>query len=189
MKLFELDKKYKVIPSEEAYMLKPFNAILKRDKTKNKARALAELAFIYFFCDIKSEYLIEEEETRVGSITSTLTGLPKNWKVDQLVQDGIDFYNTRSKTITQLLYEKATESARAIGEFLGRTEELLDEVDKGGKPIYKVADITRGLKDVKTIMQDLKAAEEEVIKEQKDSTGKKHGSRQQGAFENGFDYE
>ena len=186
MKLFEIDKNYNVIPSEEAYMLKPFSAILKRDKTKSKTRALAELAFIYFYCDIRSDYLIEDESTRVESITSTLTGLPKNWKIDQLVQDGIDFYNDRSKTITQVLYEKSVDSARAIGEFLGKTEALLDEVDQSGKPIYKVADITRGLKDVKTIMQDLKAAEEEVIKEQKSTAGKMKGSREMGAFEDGF---
>ena len=62
IKLFKYEG-YKVTISEEAILLKPFEAIWNRDKTKTKDRALSELSFIYFFCDPRSDYQYLVEDT------------------------------------------------------------------------------------------------------------------------------
>ena len=54
IKLFRYEG-YKIIISEEALALKPFKQIWQRDRTVNKDKAIAELGFIYFFCDPRSD--------------------------------------------------------------------------------------------------------------------------------------
>ena len=69
MRLFEF-KEYVLTVREEVWGLSPFKKILKRDKTRTKELALKEVLFVYYFCDIKSNYMImsdlaiREEEIR-----------------------------------------------------------------------------------------------------------------------------
>ena len=55
MKLFKYEG-YRVVIAEEALALKPFKKLWDRDKSANKDKAIAELSFIYFFCDPRSDY-------------------------------------------------------------------------------------------------------------------------------------
>ncbi|MBV1929638.1 MAG: hypothetical protein KUG81_09030 [Gammaproteobacteria bacterium] len=184
MKLFEM-KDWVLTVSEEAWGLAPFNAILKRDKTKNKDRANAEMLFIWYFCDIKSSYLLMSVDDREKEILNDIIGLPKGWKIDKVIQAAIDFY-IKFDTVIEHLYKQSLQSAYAIGDYLGHTKALLAERDASGKPVTKVADITRGLKDVKTIIKELKETEKEVIKEQLDNVGKQKGSKKFSLFEDGL---
>ena len=43
---------------DQIWGLEPFKKILKRDKSRNKDLALKEMLFIYYYTDIKSDYLI-----------------------------------------------------------------------------------------------------------------------------------
>ena len=88
MKLFKYEG-YKITISEEALLLRPFKAIWKRDKSQNKEKALMELGFIYFFCDIRSDYqYIVDEDARKESIKEG-EGLPKNWEPDAAVKEAL----------------------------------------------------------------------------------------------------
>ena len=53
-------------------------------------------------------------------------------------------------------------------------------------PVTKVGDVTKALKDVKSIMQDLKAAEREMVKEIKTAEQRQKGARTFGLFEDGL---
>jgi hypothetical protein len=183
MKLFEL-KDWELNVTEEAWGLEPFKKILKRDKSKDKATALKEMLFIYFYCDVKSDYLITSEKDRISEIKKDIK-LPDSWKMDSVIKEAVDYYSS-FETITESLYKKAVNGANAVGDYLDKAEVLLNERDKMDKPIYKTADITRALKDVKIIMRDLKEAEREVIKEKEDSSKKKSGSRSHNTFESGL---
>lgn len=182
MKLFIM-KDWELQVSEEAWGLIPFKNILKKDKSKSKSMALKEMLYIYFFVDIKSDYLINNPDDRKIEIKKDI-GLPESWEPDEFVLEGIKFYSSFS-SITEILYKKAVTGANAVGDYLEKADELLEERDNGGRLIYKTSDITRALKDVKTIMRDLKDAEREVIKEKEDSN-KKSGSRQHNIFEHGI---
>ena len=58
MKLFKMKEDWTLHIEEEVWSLLPFKKILKKDKTRSKELALKEMAFIYFYTDIKSDYLI-----------------------------------------------------------------------------------------------------------------------------------
>ena len=63
MKLLKYEG-YKVVIEPELLTLKPFKQIWTRDKTVNKDKALAEIAFIYFMTDPRSDYqyLVDDKE-------------------------------------------------------------------------------------------------------------------------------
>ena len=184
MKLFEM-KDWQLIISEEAWGLLPFKALLDRDKTKNKTRANAEMLFVWFFCDIKSNYLLMDKETRTAELKKDLLGLPPKWELDAKVQAAIDFYS-KFETVVERLYKQSLRAAYEVGNYLDSTKELLTERDVAGKVITKMTDITRGLKDVNAIIKELKITETEVLKEQVDTANKKKGSKKFNTFEDGF---
>lgn len=90
---------YKLTISPEALVLKPFKQIWDRDKSKNKEKAIQELGFIYFFCDIRSDYqYIVNEADRELAIKEG-EGLPQSWKPDVKVKEAIEFYNSFKSSI------------------------------------------------------------------------------------------
>lgn len=184
MKLFTM-KNWELTISEEAYGLLPFKKIIERDKSKDKGRALAEILFIWFWCDIKSDYLIMDEESRFAELKKDVANLPKNFEIDELIQSAIDLYS-KHETVIEKLHRQSLKSATDVGNYLENTKSLLSERDNSGKPVIKIADITRGLKDVKTIMKELKLTEKEVIKEQETSEGRKQGSKTMNMYEDGL---
>ena len=172
--------------SEEAWGLSPFNKILKRDKTKNKTRANAEMLFIWSFCDIKSDYIIIPENERIEELKKDVAGLPKNWEVDDLIKEGIELYRKLSTTTIQRLYEQSLKSARDIGNYLENTEALLEERDNNGKPVTDIAKITASVQKIPKLMADLKAAYQEVVKEKLDNDNREKGSKKFNLFEDGL---
>lgn len=182
-------KEWQLTVSEEVLGLLPFKKILDRDKTKHKTIAFAELMYIWFFCDIKSDYIIMDEVTRNKELKKDLANLPTKWKVDKIVQEGINLYRKTSITVIQKLHRQSLESAKAIGDYLANSAELLAERDHHGKVVNDIAKITGAVQKVPKLMQDLKAAEKEVIKEQQDNDKRKKGAKSFNIFEDGFEIE
>lgn len=185
MKLFKIEN-WEVKVQEEVWTLEPFKALLKRDKSKGKEKVFKEIAFIFHYCDLRSDYANISNPIERKEIIKKDIGLPEDWKLDGLMDQAIDFYNERSVTIIEQLYKAAVTAVDGVRNYLKDSESLLNERDANGKPIFKPGDITRALKDVKTIMQDLKAAEKEVMKEKKETEGRTKGSREYGVFEDGL---
>lgn len=188
MKLFKL-KDWVLTVDETTWALLPFKKILKRDKSRTKDMALKEMLFIYYYTDIKSDYLIisSDKEREIEIIKDI--GLPEDWKIDSTIQEAIDFYNERSLTVISKLYKNTLKAANDISEYLTRTDKLLAERDDRGKPVNDISKLTMAITKVKGIMQDLKAAEKEVIREQEELEGRKKGSRELGLFEMGISLE
>lgn len=184
MRLFEF-KDYVLNVREECWGLSPFKKILKRDKSRTKELALKEMLFIYYYCDIKSDYMIVKEEHRVEEIIKDIE-LPAGWKIDSVMQEAIDFYKERSITILAKLCMNAMKAANDISEYLSHTDVLLNERNEKGAPVYTLAGIMGGLDKMKKVMLDLKTAEKEIIKEQFDTENQMKGSKAMGMFENGI---
>jgi len=185
MKLFNLDSKWNLLVSEEAWGLIPFKNILKRDKTKEKEVAMREMLFVYYFCDIRSNYLQMEENVRTRELKYDI-GLGKDWEIDDTIQAAVDFYNERSKSIIQQLYEDTLISAQAIGKYLRNTEALLYERDVQGKTVTDITKLTNANEKVPKLMANLKAAYKEVIKETEDNENKTKGAKSFNTFEDGL---
>ena len=168
--------------------LEKFKKILKRDKSRNKDLALKEMLFIYYYTDIKSDYLIIDIKLRTNEIIKDIQ-LPDNWKIDSIMEDAINFYEERSLTVIGKLYKNALLAANDISEYLTKTKELLEERDDRGKPVTTLTTIVGGISKIKVVMQDLKAAEKELIKEKIETEGKMKGQQQMGLFEAGMKFE
>ena len=170
---------------DQIWGLEPFKKILKRDKSRNKDLALKEMLFIYYYTDIKSDYLIIDIKLRTNEIIKDIQ-LPDNWKIDSIMEDAINFYDERSLTVIGKLYKNALLAANDISEYLTKTKELLEERDERGKPVTTLTTIVGGISKIKVVMQDLKAAEKELIKEKIETEGRMKGQQAFGLFENGL---
>lgn len=161
MKLFKYEG-YKITISEEALLLKPFKAIWKRDKSLNKEKALSELGFIYFFCDIRSDYqYIVDEEARMASIKEG-EGMPEDWAPDSVVLEAMQFYST-FKSTSALLLEDTRYAVDKLRKLLREID--LTKTDDKGKPIYTLNTITATIKQVPSLVKDLDEAERSIAKE------------------------
>ena len=176
---------YVLTVEDNMWGLIPFKKILKRDKSRDKDRALKEMLFIYYYSDIKSDYLIIDSKFRIEEIKKDI-GLPEDWRIDSVLQEAIDFYEERSLTVVGKLYKNALAAANDISEYLTKTKELLEERDERGKPVTTLTTIVGGISKIKTVMQDLKAAEKELIKERIETEGKRKGKQSMGMFELGL---
>ena len=185
MKLFKMVN-WQLEVDEELWTIEVFNKILQRDKSKDKAISFKEIAFIYHFCDVKSDYVyITNKEERTKEVAKDV-GLHSKWKLDNLIQEAIDLYLDRAVTVSEKLYKSSLKSATDISKYLDGTKALLAERDDKGKPVYKPNDITASLKTVPEIMKNLKESYKELIKEKEDLEGKSKGARKFGMFEDGL---
>lgn len=185
MRLFEF-KDYVLTVREELWGLSPFKKILKRDKSRTKETALKEVLFVYYFCDIKSDYMIMSDlEVRTNEIKKDIE-LPVDWKLDETMNEAITFYESRTLTIIGKLCMNAMKAGNDISEYLSHTDTLLAERDDRGKPVHTLTGIVGGLAKIKTIIADLNTAEKEIIREQFDTENKMKGSKTMGMFEDGI---
>jgi len=184
MRLFTL-KNWNLEVSEEAWGLSAFKKLLNRDKTKGKEVAHAEMLFVWYWCDIKSDYTALNEEKRESELKKDIDGLPKNWKKDKHVDVAIELYS-KFETLIESLYRQSYKSATDIGDYLENTKELLEERDAHGKPVTDIAKISTANGRMPKLMADLKATYKEVIKEQEDNENKKKGSKAFNLFEDGL---
>jgi len=176
MNLFELNNEHRVIIQPEAYALEPFKKIWDRDKTKDKSVAIAELAYIYYTCDFKSDFrTISDIQKRSEEIKKYL-GFPKGHTIDNVVKVAMDFYLDKSSTVTMLLLDDIYISIDKLREYF-RGVDLLEYDDKG-KPVHDVTKLTRSIESVAKIIESLKLLEDKVRGEMIDKglrAGRKKG--------------
>jgi hypothetical protein len=188
VKLFEM-KDYNLCVTDETWGLLPFKAILKRDKNRNKETAFKEMLFIYFYADIRSDYLyIVDNNIKKQEIIKDI-GLPNNWKIDNVIETAIEFYNKHSLTPIGKLYKSSLKAADDISKYLEMTDKLLAERTDKGSVVTPLSTITASLKAVPIIMKDLKAANKELITEQKELEGRTKGSKTLNPYEDGLQFE
>lgn len=174
---------YKLTISPEALVLKPFKQIWDRDKSKNKEKAMQELGFIYFFCDIRSDYqYIVNEADRELAIKDG-EGLPQSWKPDAKIKEAIEFYNS-FKSSSILLLEDTRYAVDKLRKLLRDID--LSQTDDKGKPIYTLNTITATIKQVPSLVKDLDEAERAISKEVA-AVGKMRGTGEKTIMEDSLD--
>ena len=178
MKLFRYEG-YNLTISEEAFMLKPFRDIWKRDKSKGKDKALQELAYIYFMEDSRSDYQIYVDKEERSSQVKLGEGIPESWKPDKLVTEAQEFY-AGFKSEAALLLEDIRVAITKLREFIKTID--LSAVDDKGKPIYTLNTYTATIKQIPELITSLDEAEKSIHKEAVTSD-KVRGSVEKAMFE------
>ena len=178
MKLFRYEG-YKLHISEEAFVLKPFKEIWNRDKSKNKDKALQELAYVYFMCDPRSDYqYIVDEDDRAKAIKEG-EGIDSKWKPDNKVIMAMEFYK-QFKPVSALLLEDTRVAVDKLRHLLRNID--LTEVDDKGKPIYTLNTVTATIKQIPSLVKDLDEAEKAIAKEIMESD-KVRGAQEKSMYE------
>lgn len=184
MILFEI-KDYSFTFSPQALALKPFKVLWERDRFKDKSTATAELAFIYYFADGRSDFNnILDKEKRTTEILNQIGGLPENWKIDNEIEEAIEFYKERTKTISSILLEDAEHAAHTLSNFM-RTIDLHEKDDKG-KYVNDAKSIADTLAKIPKVIDSLQETAKKVKKELEEK-GNARGSISKGIFEDGMD--
>lgn len=185
MKLFKIVN-YQLQVEDEVWTIEAFNKLLKRDKTKDKSVSMKEMAFIYHYCDVRSDYVAEtNKNTRAKTIKKDI-GLPEKWEIDDVIKFACELYEERAVTVSEKLYKASLKSARDVAKHLSNTSFLLAERDEKGKPVHTINSITAANKMIPDMIKNLNQTYKEVIKEQNDLADKKKGAKQFGMFEDGF---
>lgn len=158
MKIFQMDlDTFELSFEPEVLAIKEFAALINRDKVKGKPKATAELAYVWFFCDVKSDFLdIIDEEERKAEIISVLDGLPKDWKPDALVEAAIVRYKGFKSVVERMLDDNRT---------------ILDNMSKYSKAAstnldeHDMTKIQRFLEGLPKLLNTLASLEDMVLKE------------------------
>lgn len=162
MHLFDL-KDNIVIFSPQALALKPFAALWKRDRTKDKKVAVAELSYIFYYCDYRADFAaIVDDETREQQILEVID-LPAKWKKDSKIQDAIDLYHKLQESLAIQSLKAARVAVDKVNQFLLTVD--LKEKDANGRLLYKPKDIDDSVAKIHTRLEQLNKVEEEVQKQ------------------------
>lgn len=170
---------YKVVIDPEILVLKPFRDLWKRDRTKEKERALLEIAFIYFMVDPRSDYqYLTDDEQRKEAIKEG-EGLPAKWEPDKAVLAAMEFYNS-FKSASALLLE---DTKAMIAGYRGKMRQLTANMEDLG--VKETKEIGAIIKQIPLLVKDLNEAEKALAKEDT-ASGRMRGQGEKTIFEDGL---
>lgn len=154
-----------------------FKDIWKRDKGRAKLDAHAELSFIFYMCDYKSEYRNYPELQRIKKIREAFIDdrLGVKWKPDAKISKAMEIYKEMQETPSLRFLNSVTLTLDKLSDYLIETE---IEDGKDGNITQIMAAIEKGQK----IVSGLAKLKESVSKEVSE-TSKLRGGGEEGMFE------
>lgn len=186
MKLFKFDE-FKLKISEEALAVKAFRDIWERDKSKDKGKAIAELGYIYFFCDPRSDYMFLVDETTRSAKIKEQEGLAKSWKPDKQIEEAMKVYKYLTTSEKSMLLDNARVLVQGIQNVLRDisvsmtsvkdVKTKLDLVDKAAKTMERVPSLIKQLNEA-----------ERMVNEDIEDQAQTRGEAVKHLFEDGFDF-
>lgn len=187
MNLFELNANTGLPDIDPiVFEIKRFKQLVTRDKSKNKSTSKAELAFIWFYADYKSDFSAEpDEDKKIKEILNIVT-LPNEWKLDSVVREAIAFYKHITTTPSTILLEQTKKTIKKLSNHL----ETIDftATDKTGKLKYdmkKVVDTTTQIPKLIAVLREI----EDKVKEEQDNLEKEiRGDKDLAVWEDGFEF-
>ncbi len=170
-------KDRKVVVSPEALLIPEFKDIYSRDKSKDKAKAIQQLSYVYFIADYKSPYVSSLSPDALKRVVGKDFMKKEDYEPDSKVSAAIDKYKELQRTPSMLLLDASLQTVHNLTDYLQNVN--LQERDKNDKPIYKPSDVTSSLKSIGGIVESLNKVRENVEKEIT-ATAQLRGQRRKG---------
>jgi len=161
MNLFTF-KDFKVNIEPEVLLLEPFKEVYLHNN-QDADKTMLDFAFIYFYCDTRSDYQFHVDKKERELAIKEGLGLPKGWKINKVLQKAIDYYES-FKTESALLLEDTKATIQKVRAYLKEID--LHAVDDKGKPLYPLNTITSTIKMIPSLAKDLRETEKIINSEE-----------------------
>lgn len=181
MKLFELDETYNLVFHPELFLLKDFRDL--RDDRNNVDILYKELGYIYYSCDMKSDFQFEMDPVKREKDIKRYVGLDKDWKPDELIKTCMAVYDYLKQTVAAKLLKTAYLTVDKFDQQMRSID--LDERDKNGKPIWNQKQIMDLAQNIPALLKTVKEAEAEFLKDEEQET-RLRGDKVKTLYEDGF---
>ena len=183
MKLFEL-KDNVVTFSPQALLLDPFRVLWERDKSKGKAYSKAELAYIWYMEDVRSDfYDIVDEDERKKEVLKFLTELPSTYTPDEKGKEAFNLYKKMSEGVSVKILKDTMIMVNNLRSAM--IDMNFKERDKSGKPVYDYGKALDLAGKIPTLLKSLKDIYREIEREANEEHLMR-GGRLKAVFEDGM---
>ena len=167
--------------------IKEFEDIWKRDKDKDKFKALKEITYIYAMCSTEEDNIwigYSDLNERSNVIINDIFGSKSTWVPDRLISTAIDKYKARyPKGPAELLLETSLQSIMKVKDYLDTVD--LSEKDDMGRPTNSPKIVLEmSTKAIQTYME-MEEAIEKIRTNKKIKNDRMKGGGEEGAFESG----
>jgi hypothetical protein len=152
--MFEvIDYVVKINPS--SLNIPEFKEIWKRDKSRSKNTAYAELSYVYYVCDYKSEYRNYPYEDRIDKVFEDhcRNQIGEDWKPDAKVKAAMEKYEQMQVTPSLRFLSSVEKQLDGISNFLNGTiadeetiKTIVDSIDKANKIILQLPKLKEAVK-------------------------------------------
>ena len=182
MKLIEY-KDYRIVISDEAFLVKPIRELHEADTSAGKEYFLEQMSYLYFIVDPRSTYsYITDLEERSKAIIAQ-EGLAPTFSPSPQLLEAMEWYKKHTITTSTLLLEDTRLAIDKLRKFLRDID--LSALDDKGKPIYQPSTIATTIKQIPQLAKDLMETEKIVEKEIQEQ-GRARGGNQKHLFEDGI---
>lgn len=176
MEIFSYDSLNKQLELNEPEILlvREFKALLTRDKTKAKSRALKELTYIYLAICWKSPYNQYTELERHEEALND-SGLTEEEFNDPIFREACRKFRSLQDSNKSI---KLLNAARvAADQFIEYFETIIDlnERDQNGKPVFSAEKVMKEMAQLSKVHEQLKVLEAQVKQEMEVSSGTRAG--------------
>jgi hypothetical protein len=146
---------YVVQISPSALNIPEFKELWKRDKTKKKDKAHAELSYVYYIADYKSEYRNHPFDERREKIKLDFCdkALGEDWEPDAKVNAAIEKYEQMQITPSLRFLTSVQNQLDKITDFMNGTtiddesiKVIVDSIDKANKIILALPKLKEAVK-------------------------------------------
>lgn len=161
---YNITTKQLEINEPELLLVKEFKALLTRDKTADKKRAMRELTYIYLALDWKSPYSQYSEQERHDEAIhdADLTEAEFN---DPTFREACRKYRALQDSNKSIKLLEAAK--RAADQFIDYFDTIVDlnERDTNGKPIFSAEKVMKEMASLHKVHEELVTLEDQVKKE------------------------
>ena len=174
MKVFDISNGV-VVLDPSRLIIPEFNDVWKRDKTKDKTKAIKELSYIVFMYDLSVDnpyrgYLENERRLVLKRDFFNSTA----WEPDEVVSKAIKKFRELGETTNTRLLASARSAAEKLASYFEEVD--FKQLDSQGKPAYSARELASNLAAVGSIVKSLSHLEEQVRKEALDNSFARGGS-------------
>lgn len=173
MKVFDISNG-NVVLDPARLIIPEFNELWRRDKTKDKVKAIKEISYIVFMYDLSVDNpyrgYLEIERMRVLKEDF----FDSKWEPDKLVEKAIKKFKDLTETTNTRLLASAKSAAEKLASYFEEVD--FKKLDSQGKPMYSARELASNLAAVGSIVKSLSQLEEQVRRETLDSSLARGGS-------------